>query len=170
MRETISLPPSGWIRYEQNLVIIDTPNSRHAYDPDSYILKPSTQTQRDFLVKHKLLSKPKRPTPKKPTPNTPKAKDTLDSELNQLVTIGHLKKKLNTHFNNIDTLRTLTDEDKRILKTRSIAKSKKTIAKYLKTLRDDSKFNIRRVKHGIALNYLGVYCATKRVIFCGGEC
>ena len=88
-------------------------------------------------------------------------------ELKALITIDLLKKKLIRYFNGLDTLRDyrLHDEtDKAILKERTIKRAKKTICKYLKQLRQDANFNIKRLESGIALNYLGEYASCKRVV------
>lgn len=160
--DTIHLEDSDWIGTRDGLVIV---NRVRSYNPNYFDFEVSNDTQRGVIARIKPDIKPEpKPQPKVKTTNTPSS---LDFELNQLVAIDRLKKKLTTYSNGLDTYRDLKqwDKDKAILKHRSILKAKKIIQKYLSQLRADVNFTIKRVdKSIISLNYLGKYASCKRVV------
>jgi hypothetical protein len=92
-----------------------------------------------------------------------KPSDTVEQELKQLTNIDRLKKKLITYFNNLSRLRYLSGDNK-ILKERSISKAKKTIQKYLSSLREDPNFNLTKSENAIYLAYSGAYVTARKVV------
>ena len=91
--------------------------------------------------------------------------DILSKEIKSLRNGDLLKKKLTTYFNNLERLRYLSGDDK-LLKIKSINKSKKIIKGYLNQLKQDANFNIKKLENAISLNYLGKYVSfTKVVVF-----
>ena len=92
-----------------------------------------------------------------------KPSDTVKQELKQLTNTDRLKKKLLTHFRNLDRLRYLTGDD-RIRKLMNITKAKKTIQKYLTELRADPKFQLTKSENAIYLVYMGDYARTRRAV------
>ena len=89
--------------------------------------------------------------------------DTVKQELKQLTNTDKLKKKLVTYFNNLNRLRYLSADD-RIIKLRHIAKAKKTIQKYLSSLRGDPNFTMSKSENAIYLIYSGDYVNCKKVV------
>jgi hypothetical protein len=91
-----------------------------------------------------------------------KTKD-LKCELKALINIDRLKKKLITHFNNIDRIRYLSGDNK-LLKQRQINKGKKVIRNYLTNLKADANFTLESIEKQLILWYKGTYANAKRVV------
>jgi hypothetical protein len=92
-----------------------------------------------------------------------KPSDHLKAELKAITNIDRLKKRLITHFQQLDRLKYLSGDD-RIIKLRHIAKGKRIIQKYLAELRRDSNFTINKSDSSISLNYSGKYAFCKRTV------
>lgn len=90
----------------------------------------------------------------------------LTSELKALANIEKLKKKLITHFNNLELLRDYKryDKDKATQKERSINKGKQIIKKYLSELKADTNFKLIRRQHDIFLGYKGEFVTAQKVV------
>jgi len=87
----------------------------------------------------------------------------LKAELKALVTLDLLRKKLITHFNNLERIRYLSGDNK-LLKQRQINKGKKTIRNYLTHLKADANFNLESIEKQLILWYKGTYANAKRVV------
>ena len=140
--KTIHLNPYDYVKVdERGLLAI---NGNTYYNPKYYNFKASNGTQQRIIQQ----AKPEL---------------SLKNELKQLTNIDRLKKKLNYYFNHRDKLKYLSDDD-RIIKQRNLNKSKKTIQKYLNSLRQDNNFKIERLENALKLCYEGKFVTSYRVV------
>jgi len=87
----------------------------------------------------------------------------LKAELKALVTLDLLRKKLITHFKNLERIRYLSGDNK-LLKQRQINTGKKVIRNYLTHLKADANFKLESIEKQLILWYKGTYANAKRVV------
>lgn len=148
IRETIQLKDSDWVGIRNNLIIV---NRVQSYNSKHYTIIPSNNTQKEVIEKLQ------------PQNIQPVDTSVIDTELKQLLNIDYLKKALIRHFNSLDRLRYLSDDDA-LLKRRRITKYKATINRYLQQLRQDTNFNLETLEKRISLCYSGKYVTARKVV------
>ena len=148
IRATIHLKDSDWVGVRDGIILI---NFKISYNPKYYTVIPSNNTQKGVIEKLQ------------PQNTQPVNTSVIDTELKQLLNIDYLKKALIRHFNSIDKLRYLSDDDA-LLKRRRIIKYKSTILKYIRQLKADANFNIETIEKRISLCYSGKYVTARKVV------
>jgi hypothetical protein len=173
-REIIPIPSGAWVGIEQKYLIrIITPFRSSVYNPRYYDLKASDKTQKKTIekalkhilphtVKNKDISKTvSTKTPKQITTQPTK---TVDTELNQIVLIERLIKKVVSWNTRREKAKTTKDQDKFILLGRQLKKDRTLIDSILSTLKQDSCFSIK----DNYIHYNGQFASCKRLLPDGG--
>lgn len=165
-REIIPIPSGAWVGIEQKYLIrIITPFKSSVYNPRYYDLKASDKTQKKTIekaLKHILPHTIKSiDTPKQVSTQPSK---NVDTELNQIVLIERLIKKVNSWNTRREKAKTTKDQDKFILLGRQLKKDRQLIDSILSTLKQDNCFSIK----DNYIHYKGQFASCKRLIPEGG--
>jgi hypothetical protein len=173
-RKLITIPSGGWVGIEAKYLIrVITPYSNTLYNPKYYDVKGSDKTQQKIIekaVKYILPHTIKTIDTPKPTPTkTPKQVSTqpsknVDTELNQIVLIERLIKKVDSWNTRREKAKTTKDQDKFILLGRQLKKDRQLIDSILSALKQDNCFSIK----DNYIHYKGQFASCKRLIPEGG--
>ena len=170
IRETITLPSGAWVGIEgKGLIRVNS----CLYNLKYYELIPSDSVQKEVIKKALRQLFPhttKDKTTQIVTTNTISDKvpgyslNTIDTELNQIVNIEKLLKKISLWNIHKEKAKTTTDENKFILIGRQLKKDREAINSLLSTLKQDSCFSIK----DSFIHYQGQYANCKRLVPEGG--
>jgi len=176
IRNIINLNQGEWVGEEgRGLIRVIYSGGRSSlYNLKYYTLIGADSTQKELIKR--VLKKVNSPhivknkdTPKTIQTETPKqiptqpSKD-VDTELNQIVLIERLIKKVDSWNTRREKAKTTTDQDKFILLGRQLKKDRLLIDQYLKTLAQDSCFSIK----DNYIHYKGQFASCKRLLPEGG--
>ena len=175
IRNIINIPSGAWIGEEQKgLIRVISSDKSSLYNLKYYTLIGADSTQQELIkrvlkkinsphiVKNKDTPKPIQTETPKQIPTQP-TKD-VDTELNQIVLIEKLIKKVNSWHTRREKATKEKDKDKFILLGRQLKKDRLLIDQYLKTLSKDICFSIS----DNFLVYKGEFASCKRLLPEGG--
>ena len=160
IRETVNLPSGAWVGIEgKGLIRVNST----LYNLKYYELLPSDSTQKGVIQKalRQILPHTSKTIH---TPKTISTIHTVDVELNNIVLLDRLVKKVTLWNSHKEKAKTTTDEDKFILLGRQLKRDRQLIDSMLSTLRQDSCFSIR----DNFIHYNGNFANCKRLIPEGG--
>jgi hypothetical protein len=169
IRSIINLPSGAWIGEEaRGLIRVITSDKSSLFNLKYYTLIGADKTQQELIKR--VLKKINKPSPiisktidtPKPIPTQPSKN--VDTELNQIVLIERLIKKVDSWNTRREKAKTTKDQDKFILLGRQLKKDRNLIDSILSTLKQDNCFSIK----DNYIHYNGQFASCKRLLPDGG--